>query len=119
MAEEGGKRLDETEQYKVKYRETHKYKNRQTIKPAEISIYHDKATTWLKMHAALDNVFFCQRTLKSCTWALGRQKAVQMLSQCNNMCHVSRSLLATPPIHDLCTTCIICKGSSNQRSEGT
>ena len=28
---------------------------------------------------------------------------------------VPRSLLATPPIHDLCTTCL-CKGSSNQRS---
>ena len=28
MAEEGGKRLDETDQYKVKYRETHKYNYR-------------------------------------------------------------------------------------------
>ena len=48
MAEEGGKRLDETDQYKVKYRETHKYKYRQAIKFAEISIYHDKATPWLR-----------------------------------------------------------------------
>ena len=36
MAEEGGKRLDETEQYKVKYRETHKYKYRHTTKSVEI-----------------------------------------------------------------------------------
>ena len=48
MAEEGGKRLDETDQYKVKYRETQKYKYRQTIKLAEISMYHDKATPWLR-----------------------------------------------------------------------
>ena len=48
MAEEGGKRLDETDQYKVKYRETHKYKYRQATKLAEISMYHDKATPWLR-----------------------------------------------------------------------
>ena len=43
MAEEGGKRLDETDQNKVKYRETQK-----AIKLAEISMYHDKATPWLR-----------------------------------------------------------------------